>query len=116
MIAAARDFSRRQFEIAPILADLLAVERMTGKAPEKLKSMPSPPEGIEHLWRDWQELHRTREPGRWIRWQEMQAWAVVNSRPITPFEARVFRAFDEGYIQHLVEEAEDRKKQALNGH
>ncbi|MDP2322574.1 MAG: hypothetical protein Q8N51_00910 [Gammaproteobacteria bacterium] len=82
-----------------------AVERATGKRPAALERSLATPDGIGPCWGWFLELHRTREHGRALRWQEIKAWAELHGRRLSLTEVEVIKALDGGYLAYMVDEA-----------
>ena len=60
------------------------------------------PEGLERVWQWFLELNRTRDPGRRLRWTEIEAWARLHERvPLLPVELAAIKAFDDAYMANL---------------
>ncbi len=82
----------------------LAIRRQTGRWPDDLAPLPSPPPEAAGLWDDYWELRSGVGGGPVpVSHLEIWAWAELAGRRPTAAEARLWRAMDRAFLEALAE-------------
>ena len=82
-------------------AQLLQIEKSTGKRPEGLDG-PDMPTEAEHVWRWFLDLHASRASGMGptaLQYLEIKAWSDLTRTEIRPWEARALKRIDDEWLK-----------------
>lgn len=94
---------------------LEAVERQTGRAPDRLAASRTPlPSAFERPMRLWQDLHRGRQAGAMglapLSWVDFHAYCTVTGERLSTGDLAAIRIIDEEYIASWAAAADRRAK------
>jgi hypothetical protein len=113
-------YARHQFELSapqpdgqPLLAHLQAAEEQTGIVHNMIANAPPMPTGCVQLWRDFLELHGSRNSAGMgvsrITFSDLEAWQGVRGVQLDQWEIDCIRRIDDLWLSDFAPKPETKQ-------